>query len=160
VSAILQYYFRAGNGSICITPFTTNLKLLNSTRHDDAKCRKSIISESLPPWTPTKRKQRLKITHQQIQRVPNYTGNGTMHGACEMCDHREKTPRLVSIAFLILLFTLHSSLRCHEKRDRHYSLAPCRFHQCMHSPFCMRVAREHAQPKLLSWARPSLDCVQ
>lgn len=44
-----------------------------------------------------------------------------------MCDHRKKFSRSVSIAFLIRLFTLHSSLRCYEKRDRHYSLAPCCF---------------------------------
>jgi hypothetical protein len=47
--AVLQDYFRAGIGSIYVTPSTTNLKLLNSTRHNDADCRKFIISESLPP---------------------------------------------------------------------------------------------------------------
>lgn len=37
--AFLRYYFRAGNGSIYVTPSTTNLKLLNSTRHNDANCK-------------------------------------------------------------------------------------------------------------------------
>ena len=69
-----------------------------------------------------RRKQSLIITHQQIQRVPNYTGNY----AYETCENREKIPRSESThSLLILLFALHSSLRCHEKRDRHYSLAPC-----------------------------------
>jgi hypothetical protein len=49
IRPIQRYYFRAGNGSIYVTPSTTNLKLLNSTRHNDGNCRKFIISESLPP---------------------------------------------------------------------------------------------------------------
>lgn len=46
-----------------------------------------------------------------------------MH-VCEMCDHRGEDPPINKHSLLILLFTLHSSLRCHEKRDRHHSLAP------------------------------------
>jgi hypothetical protein len=34
------------------------------------------------------------------------------------------TPKISKHSHLIMFFTLHSSLRCHENGDRHYSLAP------------------------------------